>query len=262
MDSRGQPPLLPPTAGTTPQAACLNCGRALGESTYFCHGCGQRTDTARLSLWDMARDLMNSPLHLERGPISFARALLLRPGQVARDYVAGRRRRYYGPFATLATVVGLTALVINATGYQPLAQDPMTPSTAQLLQRHFNLLQLAHLPLQALVCSIVFLRARLSWVEHMVLAAYTLSVRDALLTLVIIPAQLATSRHGPTPLEGAMFWLIWYTYFGWACAQFYGGRRWLAFLGGVAAAAAEHLTLIAIISGGTALLARWGLGSA
>lgn len=244
------------------QAACLNCERVLDPGIHFCPQCGQRADTARLSLWDMARDLMNSPLHLERGPFSFALALLRRPGTVARDYVAGRRRRYYGPFATLATVVGLTALAINATGYQALAQDAMGHSTAQFLQRHFNLLQLAHLPLQAVVCAIVFWRARLSWVEHMVLAAYTLSVRDAILTLVILPSQLAISRSGPTPLESWIFWLLWYGFFGWACVQFYGGNRWLAFIGGVVAAVTEHLALITLITGVVALFARWGLASA
>jgi hypothetical protein len=259
MDSSRPQPLVPPAEGATSRAACLNCERSLEPGTFFCHGCGQRTDTARLSLWDMVRDLMNSPLHLERGPFSFARALLLQPGLVARDYVAGRRRRYYGPFATLATVVGLTALVVNATGFQVLAQDAMTPGTAQLLQRHFNLLQLAQLPLQGFVCSIVFLRSRLNGVEHMVLAAYALSARAALVALAILPAPLAMARQGPTPLEGGLFWVLWYLYFGWACAQFYGGRRWLVFIGGVVSAAAEHAALIALVTGGTALFAHWGL---
>ncbi len=49
----------------------------------------------------MIRGLLHAFVNVERGPLVFAWALLTRPGGIARGYIGGRRRRYYGPFALL-----------------------------------------------------------------------------------------------------------------------------------------------------------------
>ena len=90
------------------------------EPARFCSRCGQRTDTARLSFGDVVRDLMHKFGNVERSPPAFARSLLTRPGGVAREYVEGKRRRHYGPFATLVVLVGVTALAVNWSGFQIL----------------------------------------------------------------------------------------------------------------------------------------------
>jgi hypothetical protein len=112
---------------------CLNCDSPITPPARFCAHCGQRTDTARLRLGDVVRDLMHSFVNVERGPVVFAWALVTRPGSVAREYVEGKRRRHYGPFATLAVVVGVTALAINLTGFQVLAHDWLPSGPADLL---------------------------------------------------------------------------------------------------------------------------------
>ena len=99
---------------------CLNCESAIAATARFCPHCSQRTDTARLSFADMTRDLMHAFVNVERGPLMFAWALLTRPGRIAREYIEGRRRRYYGPFATLAVLVGFAALALNLSGFQVL----------------------------------------------------------------------------------------------------------------------------------------------
>src|SRR5258705_6323055 len=100
---------------------CLNCESTIPATARFCPHCSQRTDTARLSVADMTRDLMHAFVNVERGPLMFAWALLTRPGGIAREYVEGRRRRYYGPFATLAVLVGSSALALNVSGSQVLS---------------------------------------------------------------------------------------------------------------------------------------------
>jgi hypothetical protein len=105
---------------------CLNCDGALTELSVFCPRCAQRTDTGRLSFEDVARDAFQTFVNVERGPLAFAWALLTRPGAVAREYVEGKRRRHFGPFATLLALVGLAALAINVSGFQVLSHDGLT----------------------------------------------------------------------------------------------------------------------------------------
>lgn len=225
---------------------CLNCQAELSGTARFCPACSQRTDTGRLSLRDMTRDLMHAFVNVERGPVAFARALLMRPGEVARDHVDGRRRRHYGPFATLAVMVGLAALVLNATGYQLLPREGVLAGPAQWLHRHFNLVLLVQLPLLGGLCALLFREARLTLIEHMVLVAYTLAVRAAALTLSVPFVLLQESREAAS-WQPLVFWAAWYAYFGWAASQFYPGGRWSAALRGAVVAALGHALIVGLL---------------
>ncbi len=224
---------------------CLNCDATLADSARFCPHCTQRTDTARLSFRDVARDLFQKFVDVERGPLAFARALLMRPGGVARAYVEGKRKRHYGPFATLVVLVGLTALAINASGFQVLSQDGLPATPTDFLQRHFNILLLVQLPMLGGACAVLFRGARLTLPEHMVLAAYALSVRAVFVGLSA-PLALATST-APGPVLFYSFWAAWYVYFGWAASQFYDGPRPSSWLRGMLAAAIAHAAIIAAL---------------
>src|SRR5664279_2335606 len=230
---------------------CLNCDAAIVEPARFCPGCGQRTDTARLRLGDIVRDLMQTFVNVERGPLVFAWSLLTRPGSVAREYVEGKRRRHYGPFATLVVLVGVTTLAVNVSGFQVLSHDGLSSAPADLLQRHFNLLLLVQLPLLGGICTALFRGARLTLSEHMVLAAYALSVRAVFLALVAPVAYLASST---TPGLGQVyaFWAAWYVYFGWAASQFYPGARLRSWFLGALAAATGHAAILALLFAGNA----------
>ncbi len=227
---------------------CLNCESTIPATARFCPHCSQRTDTARLSFTDMTRDLMHAFVNVERGPLMFAWALLTRPGGIAREYVEGRRRRYYGPFATLAVLVGLAALALQLSGFQVLSQEVVGPAT--LLQKHFNLVLLAQLPLLGGACALIFRDARLTLPEHMVLVAYTLSVRAAAL-IVIVPIALLGSTPAPTFWQNTGFWAVWYVYFGWAASQFYAGIRWLSWLKAMVVAGIGHASIVGILIGAT-----------
>jgi len=231
---------------------CLNCDSALSAAARFCPHCGQRSDTARLSLADMVRELMHSFVDVERRPLAFARALLLRPGVVAREYVDGRRRRHYGPFATLAVLVGLAALAFQLSGFQVLTQEGVAPVPATLLHRHFNLVLLAQLPLLGGLCALLFRRDGLALPEHMVLVAYTLGVRSLVLTIMVLIALLNATPVS-TPLQNFAFWAAWYVYFGWAASQFYRGRRWATALRGALTAALGHASIIGLLVAGSAV---------
>lgn len=227
---------------------CLNCESTIPATARFCPRCSQRTDTTRLSFADMTRDLMHAFVNVERGPLMFAWALLTRPGGIAREFVEGRRRRYYGPFATLAVLVGFAALALKLSDFQVLSQDVSTPAT--MLQQHFNLVLLAQLPLLGGTCALTFRDAGLTLPEHMVLVAYTLSVR-AVALIVIVPIALLNSTSAPTFWQNAGFWGVWYVYFGWAASQFYVGARWRSWLKGMFAAAIGHALIVGILIGAT-----------
>src|SRR5664279_2756551 len=93
-------------------------------------------------------------------------------------------------------------------------------------------------------CAVLFRDAQLSLPEHMVLAAYALSVRAVFLALVG-PLGNLISATTPRPGEVYVFWAVWYFYFGRVASQFYAGRRIDSWIRGAVAAAIARVAIVA-----------------
>ncbi|MDP9199007.1 MAG: DUF3667 domain-containing protein [Pseudomonadota bacterium] len=77
-------------------AHCLNCGTAIEGS--HCAACGQAGDVHVLSMREVAGDVTHSLLHLDSRVWRTLRLLMLKPGELTREFIAGRHQRYLPPF--------------------------------------------------------------------------------------------------------------------------------------------------------------------
>lgn len=75
---------------------CLNCGTELRGQ--YCGSCGQRARNRLISLWELLSDAFGDLLELDSRLWRTLIPLLIRPGQLTRDYLEGRRARYMPPF--------------------------------------------------------------------------------------------------------------------------------------------------------------------
>jgi hypothetical protein len=83
------------------QQVCLDCGAVLLGK--FCSVCGQKVEPLKRGLKDLAREFFQHPLidtKLWRSLVP----LLLRPGALTEEYLAGRRTRYVRPLKLYLTV--------------------------------------------------------------------------------------------------------------------------------------------------------------
>ena len=85
--------LVPP--GREP-ARCLNCGSVTTGS--HCAQCGQASDVHVLSMKEVAGDVTHSLLHLDSRVWRTVRMLAHRPGELTREFIAGRHQLYMPPF--------------------------------------------------------------------------------------------------------------------------------------------------------------------
>ncbi len=77
------------------RATCENCGTPVEDS--FCTSCGQSTSSIDLPVVDFARDFASEALSLDSRVRRTLWPLIVRPGQVAREYVEGHRARFVPP---------------------------------------------------------------------------------------------------------------------------------------------------------------------
>jgi hypothetical protein len=222
---------------------CRNCNTHLAFGQVYCSACGQKLISERLTLHEIARELIHAVFHVDRSAISLVRMLLVRPGAVALDYVQGRRKRYFGPFGLLFVVVAAASAAFAFTGFRAVPTSNANIVT-DFVQSHINLVMFAEVPLLAGLSRLLYARAGFNFAEHLVLAAYTSSLRILSSTLILIPAWYVFRPSNSTAVYLYLAYLtVWLLYFGFAASQFFSGRRVLSWCKGILTAALAWVSI-------------------
>jgi len=237
-------------------SACRNCGTPLGEGQRFCGSCGQRGDSGRLTMRAIGHDLLHAITHVDHSIFSLLKALVLRPGRVAREFIEGKRKKYFGPFALLIISAGLASFMIAITGVEWVRVTGDT-RIAGLLERHVNVVFLIQMPLLAGWCALLFWNKRLHYAEHLVLSAYTSGFRILFLAFVMTPIWYFMHVSPARSSAGFYYYLPWIAYFAFAAAQFYGGNILFTVCKAILAAALSWITTMAALFGFIVLFAQF-----
>ncbi|MEL6976242.1 MAG: DUF3667 domain-containing protein, partial [Bacteroidota bacterium] len=83
---------------------CLNCGHPLDMSDKFCPNCGQANSTKRLVLKDFFDEFFHNLINYDSKLLKTLYTLLIKPGTITRDYIAGKRMSYTNPFRFLLSL--------------------------------------------------------------------------------------------------------------------------------------------------------------
>ncbi len=221
-------------------ASCTNCGAPLLSGQVYCGQCGQHAGAHRLTLAGIGDELVHALFHLDHSVLALLKGLLLRPGWLARDYVQGRRKRYFGPFGFLVVTAGCATFFVAITGARWFG--PIPDSAVQgILSRHINLVILLQTPVLTSLCALLFWNERLNFAEHLVLVSYTAGIRMLYLSFVAAPVMYFTHRSSGDPAFLVGYYVPWLAYFAFAAVQFYGGRPWVTALKAVAAGIVNQL---------------------
>jgi hypothetical protein len=99
-----------PAPASAHPARCANCGAAL--TGRFCAACGQSVEASLRPVWELIEQALESLVHFDaRGPRSLL-LLLFRPGELTRQYIAGKRASFVQPvrFYILISLVFFLAI--------------------------------------------------------------------------------------------------------------------------------------------------------
>lgn len=95
---------------------CLNC-QTVFEGKY-CNRCGQKAQHRRLPIKALLHDVMHDVFHFENKIFPTLWKLITKPGFLTKEYLEGRRARWFPPFRLFLVMSGLSIFVIS-----PLYQD-------------------------------------------------------------------------------------------------------------------------------------------
>ena len=110
-------PALAPPPATVTSATCLNCGSPMAQQ--FCPACGQPAIDPDPTLRELLDELAAEFLLWDGKLLSTFRSLVARPGELTREYLAGRRVRYISPlrlYLTCSVIFFLLRAVLPEPG--------------------------------------------------------------------------------------------------------------------------------------------------
>jgi Protein of unknown function (DUF3667) len=128
--------LPPPTA----PAACANCGVPFGDPPpAFCPACGQESRVRAPTLGEFVQQFGGAYFSTEGALWRTLKLLLLKPGELTRQYLAGRRKHYVLPLRLYITVSVLAILLLRLVAGTDVNFG--VPSDLDLRKGQYSILQ-------------------------------------------------------------------------------------------------------------------------
>lgn len=122
-------------------AACLNCDAPFGDPRpRYCPACGQEVRLRPPTMHEFAQQFAGSYIAAEGALWRSLKLLLFKPGQLTREYLEGRRRRYVLPLRLYLTIslIALLALRMGAHVQFREGGSGGRPLTAQEMATHMH----------------------------------------------------------------------------------------------------------------------------
>lgn len=211
------------------QQACKNCGSIL--TGKYCSNCSQNADIHRFTLKHALHDFFHSFTHIDRGILFLIKELFTRPGYASKEYIEGKRKKYFNPFQYLfLAVAAATFLSVNYQLMGPKA-DVNTIGTGintfglqynAFIYKYFNVIQLVSVPVIALFSWLFYRKSGYNYAENLVFNTF-LGAQRTLMYILIAPFLYIFNRYWFIPIS--VYYIGWLIYYGWAFVQFFNEKK-------------------------------------
>ncbi|HEY0655359.1 MAG TPA: DUF3667 domain-containing protein [Chryseosolibacter sp.] len=183
---------------------CANCN-GLVETT-FCPTCGQKKEIHRISVGHVLHEGFHSVTHADKGFLLLVKQLITRPGFIAKEYVEGKRKRYFNPLSFLVISSALLAYFGTITGYMDRLTSSSGRGTRQghpywtevfEIASHNGkwLILLLMAPLFAFLSWIFFIRKPFNYGENLVLHSFIFGEAAIVRLVIFIPLSLLFPQY-------------------------------------------------------------------
>ncbi|MEO0734440.1 MAG: DUF3667 domain-containing protein [Bacteroidota bacterium] len=180
---------------------CLNCGTPLHGK--FCANCGQRASTQRFTFRRIfSTDFISDTFNLNQGLMRTFRDLTFRPGYLIRDYLGGKRKRYFNFIGLLLILLAIEALLWSFAHNAPAdvllesMRNQLAASSPEMAEnlrtediQRMNSQKIIFpfvIPLAAIGPFLFLRRLRLNYAECCIVIVFLLSMNTLLGTIISV----------------------------------------------------------------------------
>jgi hypothetical protein len=169
---------------------CKNCEHSFDGK--FCPNCSQKANTHRFTLGHLAHELFHAFTHTDKGILFLIKELFTKPGTVAKEYNAGKRKKYFNPFTFLLIGIAVQIFAVQKTNFfihfnnqvqesvrsaAPLTKEESetfdhemdrVDDVSNKVQENNKLLNFVLIPVLALLTWLFFWKSGYNYVENLV----------------------------------------------------------------------------------------------
>lgn len=156
------------------RAECKNCEQSFVGN--FCPNCGQSAHEHRVDAHYFLHDIPHSVLHVDSGFFYTIKMLFTKPGLMIRDFLEGKRVRYFRPVAFVMVMTALSALLVKLLDWGSskllLYKGVEMHQSHNFFEHYFSLFIFLMIPLATLVTWLFFINRKYSFWEHFLANTY------------------------------------------------------------------------------------------
>lgn len=207
-------------------STCKNCGTELNSK--FCPDCGQAADTHEINLHFFWHDIQHGIFHYDKGIPFTVKELFTRPGHAIRDFIEGKRVKYFKPVALIVILAGIYMVLFHwlhldskMASLVPLDQQEQK-SALKIIDwytNHYALVTLLIVPFSALATYLAFRKAGYNYLQIVVLLLYTTAAR-LIISIVCLPITLLLSKNNLYSMS-SLLGMLSIGYSIWTYLQFF-----------------------------------------
>jgi len=95
---------------------CLNCQHPLDISDRYCPNCAQANSIKKVTIKDFLDEFFSNVISYDSRLFRTLSSMIMRPGIITREYIAGRRMRYTNPFRFMLSLAIIYFLMLGLSG--------------------------------------------------------------------------------------------------------------------------------------------------
>lgn len=199
----------------------------------YCPNCGQRSSIHKVTFKETFQDFVDAIFSVDAPFFNTIKWLFVNPGKLFREYLDGKRKRYYKPVAFFILMTIMYLVIRSLINYDPFANTTLTvedDTQRQLLieARNYMLLNIDKLLFVfvfalGLLLKIFFWRKQ-SLAEFFAISFYLAAVYTmfTILNMIVI--------HFVNPGIQYLAMVVMLVYFCYAMVRFFRKRIWLVIL--------------------------------
>ncbi len=206
---------------------CKNCEHVF--QGHFCSNCGQKTNTKRLDFHYLYDELKYTFLHINSGLLYTAKQLLIRPGDMIREFVEGKRVKHYKPVLMVFVLGGVYGLLMHYSGdleFMKKISPKNVSSTVTLetisnfVSKYFTLIQLISILPVSLCTWLAFKKWGYNFIENVIINSYTVA-QSLLIGIVLFPIKYFCTETVSYVVMNTIGSLLSYGYIIWTYIVLY-----------------------------------------
>ena len=206
--------------------SCLNCGTEFDGN--FCPNCGQKAHTERITLMSILHEIPHSIFHVDKGFFYTFIQLLRRPGKAIRECIAGKRVKYYGPFAYLFIMSALSSLAghlaaeyLEKYKHIHISISPLLlfPAAAVFFSKYLGLMFSLFIPFISFWSWLFNRDSKYNYWENLVMNTYLIAQFNLFLIIEYVLVIMNVLHGSLTPI-----FIVFFSYIGFAYFQFFQSK--------------------------------------